>query len=805
MSKNLTRKGLAIGALIALGTSVIAGAPAQAAGELNVAPKTGTSYNTIAGAVYTLATTFAPGYAPAAYGQLKYLVKTDANSAVSYGVNRDATNAAVTSPNTALAVSTTSAAVAGDATAATDVSYLALVAQTTTVSSSVEVTAFVDANNDGALTSGEWNTVRTVNFKKAADITPAVTLTAPSTGDTTVKATVVWGDLNIEQLTNETIQFTTTQQTTAAAGSLADGVWSLSRNALAAADVVTAQAYIGSTALGTAVSGTAAARTINTTNGLVANVLAGNDAVATAATTLTSTNATVRVDGSFTAQVKAFDTATTPVAKSGVAVVATVATTNTSLRPASTGVTEISVTVNGTKYTTNATLAAASVALTTDASGLASVVVSSTGLTAGTDTVTVSFKAQNLTAAVVAAQTAATYTLAETTASGSSLRSIAEGGSTTLNYTVKDQFGVAMTGGRLVSTVGYSTSATVYTNLVGGAGSLTVTDTTASTATTIAVSTTVETQNATTLNWAAASPAISASTQTVYVASQADAFDFAPAAASAAIAANATITGSVRNAGSAVVVSATGVTFTVNSKEYADTVTIVTGANGDFSFTAKSNTAGEKTITFTNTEVKTAVLTVAAAAASTGATLTINAPVSSVPGRTVPVSVVLVDQYGNPVDTAAADGLLTVTVSGIGTYSAVADNSDASGKISFNVILPSNDSGVVTISAKYDSNGATADVAGTTVVLSKTATITVAAAAAVEPTSKIGTANSRVYVNVKDGKGSVVSVKIGAKWFTRSALNNDYTLSFKAAKGKKVSVKVYVDGDLSSSKTITVK
>ena len=805
MSKNLTRKGLAFGALIALGTSVIAGAPAQAAGELNVAPKTGTSYNTIAGAVYTLATTFAPGYAPAAYGQLKYLVKTDANSAVSYGVSRDAANAAVTSPNTALAVSTTSAAVAGDSTAATDVSYLALVAQTTTVSSSVEVTAFVDANNDGALTAGEWNTVRTVNFKKAADITPAVTLTAPSTGDTTVKATVAWGDLNIEQLTNETIQFTTTQQTTAAAGTLTDGVWSLARTALVAADVVTAQAYIGSTALGTAVSGTAAARTINTTNGLVANVLAGNDAVATAATTLTSTNATVRANGSFTAQVKAFDTATTPVAKSGVAVVATVATTNTTLRPASTGVTEISVTVNGTKYTTNATLAAASVALTTDASGLASVVVSSTGLTAGTDTVTVSFKAQNLTASVVAAQTAAAYTLSETTASGSTLRSVVEGGSTTLNYTVKDQFGVAISGGRLVSTVGYTTAATVYTNLVAGAGSLTVTDTTANVVTAIPVSTTVEVQNATTLNWAAASPAISASTQTVNVASQADAFDFAPAAATAAIATDATITGSVRNAGSAVVVSATGVTFTVNSKEYADTVTIVTGANGDFSFAAKSNTAGAKTITFTNTEVKTAVLTVSAAAAASGATLTITAPATSVPGRTVPVSVVLVDKYGNPVDTAAADGLLTVTVSGIGTYTAVADNSDASGKISFNVILPSNDSGSVTISAKYDSNGATADVAGTTVVLSSTSTITVAAAAVVEPTSKIGTANSRVYVNVKDGKGSVVSVKIGAKWFTRSALNNDYTLSFKSVKGKKVSVKVYVDGDLSSSKTITIK
>jgi hypothetical protein len=63
MSKNLTRKGLAFGALVALGSSVIAGAPAHAAGELNLQPSTGSSYGTIIGETFKLSVNTNPGYA----------------------------------------------------------------------------------------------------------------------------------------------------------------------------------------------------------------------------------------------------------------------------------------------------------------------------------------------------------------------------------------------------------------------------------------------------------------------------------------------------------------------------------------------------------------------------------------------------------------------------------------------------------------------------------------------------------------------------------------------------------------------
>jgi hypothetical protein len=53
MSKNLTRKGLALGAVVALGATLFAGSPAFAANEINVAPSAGTSYNTAFGRVST--------------------------------------------------------------------------------------------------------------------------------------------------------------------------------------------------------------------------------------------------------------------------------------------------------------------------------------------------------------------------------------------------------------------------------------------------------------------------------------------------------------------------------------------------------------------------------------------------------------------------------------------------------------------------------------------------------------------------------------------------------------------------------
>lgn len=824
MSKNLTRKGLALGALVALTSTAFAGTPAMAAGELIVAPSAGTSYATLVTETFNLKTSFAPGSTPSSYAQLKYQVKTDGVASIKANVNTgEAVTAAGATAATAFSgnsnntyvISASRALVgtgAGSAYAANDpgaavssttqnfIGLQVASATVTTATTSVEVTAFVDANNDGALTAGEWNAAQTVTFKKLSEIAPTVSLTAPATGDTAVKATAVWAGINVEQISNETVKFTVGSQVgSATAGTLADGVWTLgSLTALAASEAVTAQAYFGTNAAGTAVSATAAARTINTTNGLVSNVLAGNDSVATAATAIaTNTAATVRTNGTFTAQVKALDTATTPVAKSGVAVVATIATSATL---SATSGSVVSITANGVTYNTAAALSAASIALTTDASGVANVTISTAGFVDG-KTVTVTFKAQNLTSAVVATADDATYTVVSTGV-GSALRSIVEGGSTTFNYAVKDQYGVVIgSGARLKFEVGYTTAATTYVPLSNGAASITVTDTTASTDADITVDATLQTQDVATGNWAVLSPSVTAAQQTVNVHSAAVAFDTDPASSGAVnISTNATLTASVNNAGAAVTVAAKGVAFTVGGVEYADSVTLFSAANGDVSVSAKSNIAGSHTVTFTSGAVsKTVALVVNAVAANSGVTLSITAPSMVKSGKTVVVTAKLVDKYGNPVavpNTNASSPTTTVTYDGPGfVTSSIAQTLDASGVSTFRVLLASNDTGAATVTFTYDADGT-----GTaSAVVTKTATILVGVSASVSAGSK------KANVVVKNAAGLTVKVVSGSKSTTKIATSDSYKVSLSKLTAGKKTVKVYVEGVLVSSKSVTVK
>jgi hypothetical protein len=77
MSKNLTRKGLAFGALVALGSSLIAGAPASAAGvndgSVSLAPNAGTAYSVLTDGTFDLKANYDASLT-AASRYLKFLV-----------------------------------------------------------------------------------------------------------------------------------------------------------------------------------------------------------------------------------------------------------------------------------------------------------------------------------------------------------------------------------------------------------------------------------------------------------------------------------------------------------------------------------------------------------------------------------------------------------------------------------------------------------------------------------------------------------------------------------------------------------
>jgi hypothetical protein len=789
MSKNLTRKGLALGAVVALSTTLFAGAPAQAAGEVIFVPNTGTSYNTFTTADFALNASLAPGQVAGNIAQLAYQIAGDAAGSFEYTIGTSV--AAATTATTA----TTQVVRPGSAPAVGAVNILNIGLKAAdqveaTATKSVTVTAFLDSDNDSTLDAGEFQQARTVTFKKLSEVAVTVALTTPTVGDTTVTATAVLADINAEQTAAGTkVAFTATGSTPTAAPGVAAGstagTYSDTVTALVATNVVTARAYYGSVALGTAaVSATVAARSIIQPT---AAVVAGANGVAA--------GNVARTNSAFSVAATIKDTATTAAVKSGVAVSAVVSSFGT-LSATRT------LSINGTVYTANSAVPA-SVALTSDAAGLATVNLVTVGF-AASDAPVVTFSAQNFSVAVTVDLQDAAYTLVST-AVGSALRTIDEGGSVTLNYAVKDQFGVAIgSGARLEVVTGYSTPVTSYVAVTNGAASVTVTDTTASTDADITVATTLQTQSLVTGNWT--SESVTGATQTVYVASGAVAFDFVPAAVSTNLSTNGTITASVNRAGAPVTIAAKGVIFTVNSVEYTDTVTLFSGANGDVSVSAKSNLTGEKTVTWTaGTEVKTAVLTIGAAASNAGKSIDLSSvPKYSLPGSTLVITGYVKDTYGNGIPAAATSpSTFSVTYTGPGFVvgGTLPTTTDSNGKFTFTVILGAADAGSAVVTVKYDADGATTTIAE----LSSTATVTLGSAPAAAATAAVSGSTGKFFVSATAAAGKSVVVKVAGKFFASfKATGAKKSVALKAPKGSH-KVTVFVSGKLVATKTVTVK
>jgi hypothetical protein len=197
MSKNLTRKGLAFGALVALTSSVLAGAPAHAAGEVVFEPTTGTTYNTFTTLDFALSASLAPGQVAGNITQLKYEIAGGTTGAFEYTVGAAA--AAATTATT----SATQVVSAGATVGTANVLNIGLSAATqlaATATKSVTVTAFIDSDNDSTVDAGEFQQARTVTFKKPSEVTATTTFTKPTLGGDTFTASVALsGDINTRQ------------------------------------------------------------------------------------------------------------------------------------------------------------------------------------------------------------------------------------------------------------------------------------------------------------------------------------------------------------------------------------------------------------------------------------------------------------------------------------------------------------------------------------------------------------------------------------------------------------------------------
>ncbi|MEY5023927.1 MAG: hypothetical protein RL569_840 [Actinomycetota bacterium] len=799
MFKNTTRRGLAIGAAIAVAFSGLVTSPAQAAGEVVLAPSAGTSYNTFVTEDFTLQASLAPGQNSAQAQQLKYKIEKAAGVTVSYGVS---TSASVGTSLATVSSTATSAYVSAAGAGALTQNFIKLAingATSVSATANVTVTAFIDANNNDTLDAGEFATAQTVSFKKYSEVAAVVTMTQPIEGDTSVKTQAAFTDINMSQVAaNQTTVVTSFGGTASGSASVVSASASQAVDALAGSVTVSSVVKFKTFTVGAA-SPTYTV-TPATVKSLTASAVAGDNALNAASGAVTA-----RVDSAFVVRGSALNgTTSTASGVAGAAVTVNV-TTNGTLTATQ------SITLNGTVYTASSALPTA-LAVTADASGFAAVNVATAGLPADT-TVTFAFSSQNKSSGnLVATLKAAAYTV--TAGGDTAYRTVATSSAFAIDYTVADQWKVALPAGyRLV--VAYD-GTTKYIPVSGGAAKAEFTST--ASATTLNVTNTdLEKQNTTTLNWASVS-AVTASAVSVKSTTVAAAFSTAPTHSSTATVARATasntagylsrvqINGQVNHAGQAVTVTSTGVQFSKadqSTKAVANTITTLADGAGWWTVSAYVVKAGSATFTYAaGTATASTTLTAAAVYGNEGTALSIVSVDTILPGKTLVATVKLVDEHGNPVaaDDAATESF-AVTVTGLGFVGSIPTKLNASGEATVTVLLGSADEGSVVITATYDADGTGTAKAAVTA----TKTVAVAPAAAAEVNAVIGSFNGRWAVRVENAKGSTVVIKVGGNWYKVTAASDSFVFSRKSRKGASVLVKVWVAGDLQNEQTITVK
>ena len=835
MSTIVTRKSLALGAIVALATTAFAGTPAHAAGEIVVAPSAGTSYSTLITDAFTLETSFAPGVANG-NSQLKYQIKTAKASTVRALAGTSAPSASSIGSAPATADATGDASdptafvqyVSGTATATTQRNFLGFkLSGVTYTSDSVDVvvTAFVDSNNDGLLTAGEWATAKTVSFKKYADVTSTIVLDEPKVGDDKLVGHVTLAGLNQAQVQSTVkLQFRKTQTRSldgtdgnVGADGAFGGVTATSQDAgdykattasidsLDSSDTVELSATVAGQSVGTTVVKTATARTISK---FEATVDANDNGTAAG-------YARTNKEASVTAVV--YDNATTAAPLAGVAVSASLVSSRTVW---STDAAEAqSVTLNGTKYTTYATLAAAVAALTSDASGKVTVKLVPVNFVSG-DTFDVKFSAQNIYKTVRVTQSDAAYTISDD--ASATYRKIAKNSSATLAFTVKDQFKVvsAATNQRVVIT---SALGTQYVPFVAGKATVKITPTTDSTDAVVVHAVLQASSTATNGNvtWSDNGTQLAADLNVV-VSAVADDFDTAPAVtkingstsnlttAKQALATgdatdtapnSAEIQGSLLTRGAEVTVSGTGLRFVIGGVAYSDTVTLpISDASGNFTVNVASVKSGAQVVTFkTGAVTKTVTVTFATAVISQLKNTVVAAPTQAQAGRAVAVTATLTDKNGNVV----AGKVVKFAVTGVGTLSSSDAVTDANGVATVRLVSSYGEDGDAVVTVSHNGGDQADDTSSTTTpddfTLVKTVTFGLTDAS-------IDNVNNRVTAVASYSKGKTVGFYVDGvkKWSKVSTSDADVVVNYNLKKGRHT-VTVKISGGLVTSEVIVVK
>ena len=212
-------------------------------------------------------------------------------------------------------------------------------------------------------------------------------------------------------------------------------------------------------------------------------------------------------------------------------------------------------------------------------------------------------------------------------------------------------------------------------------------------------------------------------------------------------------------AGVPVTITAPGLLFEQNGFWSVGTITVHTSADGAWGgVQVFSNKTGNQTITATSgSATKTLVVEFAGTAYADADAISISAPKSIKNGRTLTMTVALVDEFGNGVSSDISR--LKVTYSGPGFEirdPAVAELAAKTGIYTIRVLLGAGDTGVAAVTASFN-----ADTIATGAAID---TITASAATWVGPiaNAKAGAKAGRVIVEAYRAKGKTVSVFVGS-------------------------------------------
>ena len=848
MFKNNSRKGLALGAISALLSSLFIAAPAVQADESSVviAPHVGTSYTMLVTEEFVLTTRLGNNVASDRAAQLTYRITKVGTGASAYGFTISntvsaAVPAAIFDPsatgattNSAMAkVDTESYVVPVSPGIANNMLIIQPFTDSATVAVSsvspattVVIRAFLDASGDNLWSTGEAYEDVTVTFVPWATVAPTLAPSAPKEGDKfiTASATLNLASLNVAQL-NGVFKFAFADQD-------ADGyVTRVSASATISPATVIAQAGVmsasaaatnGLAALSTmsyrvhydVAAGTPAVITATSANTMAVSTLRATANVGTGTSVSPVVGANLKKSGTDTADARAnsaFSVTAGGTTGSGVTL-AFLNTTATSLFITSTATlsTERYLVIEGVTYTQSSALPTVSPL----ALAAATVIdVTPVGFAAGDAFAFTATQGGN-TKTLTVTQRVEDYV--HTWLDGVDNAVAAPGSSVTLNYKVEDQFGETATGTDLrivahTSGTGFSTSDSVSGAVVSGRASVAVSTLPATK--TGSATITVALQK---LNTARAWETTDVDTITLLVSASAAVFvgnvtDSVSASISYNIVTSPSwsgvISGTASQAGAEIVLSGAG--LILENQDTGDsasgTLTIRSGAAGAFNVRVASLTSGTHTVTLTmGTAVTTSQVVVDVAAPTAGASWVFSGATNVAAGSTATIYGKLVDANGNGVYT---DGTPTITVTYTGTGIAVGTmptETDSDGMFAITVLAGSADAGTATLTATYNESGA-ATLAADRISAAQSITVGGAAAPASDQKLTVGSFKGFVAIYALNYTGQKLSAKVAGKWLVVNELTRFQRVVRNTGAGYTIKVELHIDGVFVRSETVVTK